>query len=125
VIRFDAASHPGEEPAPPDCNLELSDFVELVRQAAVETKLSTADDVVLRFGEQLDIKLIGRASKHHSDESVVTNRRVAGYLAKYVTKSVTELGLNVRRLSADGIELLDVTDHVRRLLQTIVVVARD
>jgi hypothetical protein len=125
VIRFDAASLPGEEPAPPNCNLELSDFVEVVRLAAVQTKLSAADDVVLRFGEQLDIKLIDRASNLLCDEPVVTNRHVAGYLAKYVTKSVTDLGLNVRRLSAEGIDLLEVTDHVRRILQAIVVVARD
>ncbi|RDH76549.1 hypothetical protein DVS77_21195 [Mycolicibacterium moriokaense] len=81
--------------------------------------------MVLRFGEQLDIKFIDRPSIVHADEAVVADRRVAGYLAKYVTKSVTDLGLNVRRLSPEGIDLLAVTDHLRRILDTIVVVSRD
>jgi hypothetical protein len=125
VIRLDAASPPGEEPSLPDSSLEMADFVELVRRAAVQTKLSTANEIVLRFGDQLDIKSIGQARKSYPDESVVANRRVAAYLAKYVTKSVTDLGIDVRRLSPEGIDLLDVTDHVRRILQTIVVVAHE
>jgi hypothetical protein len=125
VIRLDAASPPGEEPSLPDSSLEMADFVELVRRAAVQTKLSTANEIVLRFGDQLDIKSIGQARKSYPDESVVANRRVAAYLAKYVTKSVTDLGIDVRRLSPEGIDLLDVTDHVRRILQTIVVVSRE
>jgi hypothetical protein len=125
VIRLDAASPPGEEPRPPDTPLRMMDFVELVQNAAVQTKLLTGNDIVVRFGEQLDIKSIGQASKSDPNESVVTNRRVAAYLAKYVTKSVTDLGIDVRRVSPEGIDLLDVTDHVRRILQTIVVVSRD
>jgi hypothetical protein len=103
----------------------MTDFVELVRNAAVQTKLLVGNDIVVRFGEQLDIKSIGEARKPHPDHSVVANRRVAAYLAKYVTKSVTDLGINVRRLSPEGVDLLDVTDHVRRILQTIVAVSRD
>lgn len=125
VIRLDAASPPGEEPSLPDSILEMADFVELVRRAAVQTKLSTAKEIVLRFGDQLDIKSIGQVSNSHLAESVVTNRPVAAYLAKYVTKSVTDLGIDVRRLSPEGIDQLDVTDHVRRILQTIVVVAHE
>lgn len=125
VIRLDAASPPGEEPSPPDIDLDMVDFVELVRCAAAQTKFTISNDVVLRFGEQLDIKPIGGAGTDRSDESAVTNRRVAGYLAKYVTKSVTDLGIDVRRLSPEGIDQLDVTDHVRRILRTIVAVARD
>lgn len=125
VIRLDAASPPGEEPAPPDDNLEIVDFVEIVHHAAGQTKLSIANDVVLRFGEQLDIKSIGETGGDAKSESAVTNRRVARYLAKYVTKSVTDLGLNFRRLSPEGIDRLEVTDHVRRILRTIVLVSQD
>ncbi|MEE6167679.1 MULTISPECIES: replication initiator [unclassified Mycolicibacterium] len=120
VIRLDAVSAFGEAPAPPNCNLVTADLIELVRHAAAQTKLTTADGLVLRFGEQLDIKPIDSAA-----ESAVTNRRVSGYLAKYVTKSVTDIGLNVRRLSPEGIDQLDMTDHVRRILRTIVIVAHD
>jgi hypothetical protein len=103
----------------------MADFVELVRRAAAQTTLAIGDDDVLRFGEQLDIKPIGDAGTVRADESAVTNRRVARYLAKYVTKSVTDLGIDVGRLSAEGIDQLDVTDHVRRILQTIILVSRE
>lgn len=124
VIRLDAASPPGVEPAIPQTGIATADFVGLVRRAAAETKLAIGNDVVLRFGEQLDVKSVGQTSEACSDSSVL-NRRVAGYLAKYVTKSVTDLGIEVRRLSPEGIDQLDLTDHVRRILQTIVVVARE
>ncbi len=51
--------------------------------------------------------------------------QVASYLAKYVTKSVTDLGLDARRLSEEGIDQIDVTDHVRRILRTIVSFAHE
>lgn len=124
VIRLDAASRPGEEPSPPEANLDTADLVELARRATVGTKLTIGNNVILRFGEQLDIKSISGAGTVGSDADV-SNRRVAGYLAKYVTKSVTDLGIDVRRLSEEGIDQLDVTDHVRRILHTIVLVARD
>ncbi|WP_306464285.1 replication initiator [Mycobacterium paragordonae] len=124
VIRLDAALPLGEAPSPPDPGLGAADFVEVVRQAAVDTKLGIDNDVVLRFGEQLDIKSISGACAVSSCTDIF-NRRVASYLAKYVTKSVTDLGIDVRRLSEEGIDLLDVTYHVRRILQTIVSLARD
>jgi hypothetical protein len=107
VIRLDAPSRPGEEPVPPDQDLEIVDFVGVVHHAAGQTKLSIADDVVLRFGEQLDIKSIGETGGDAKSEPAVTKCRVARYLAKYVTKSVTDLGLNFRRLSPEGIDRLE------------------
>jgi hypothetical protein len=122
VIRLDAASAPGDEPSPPEPHLDMADFVDLARDAVVRTKLRLDDDRTLRFGEQLDIKAVGKVTSGDV-ANAVSNRRVAGYLAKYVTKSVTDLGIDVRRLSEEGIDQLDVNDHVRRILQTIVVVS--
>lgn len=124
VVRLDAASPPGEAISPPDANLETGAFVELVRRATFDTKLAIGNEVVLRFGEQLDIKCISGAGMAGADTDI-HNRRVAGYLAKYVTKSVTDLGLDARRLSEEGIDQIDVTEHVRRILHTIVSVARE
>lgn len=124
VIRLDAASPPGEAPSPPEANLSSDALAEVVRRAAVDTKLGIGNDIVLRFGEQLDIKCISGASTVGADTDI-HNRRVAGYLAKYVTKSVTDLGLEARRLSEEGIDQIDATDHVRRILHTIVSVARE
>lgn len=125
VIRLDAASSQGDAPSPPEANFDMADFVELVRNAGAQTKLAIDDDILLRFGEQLDIKSVVEADAASFDGTAIGNRRVAGYLAKYVTKSVTDLGIDVRRLSEEGIDQLDVTDHVRRILKTIVIVARE
>lgn len=124
VFRLDAASPVGEAPSPPEADLEMDALIEVVRRATVDTKLGIENGFVLRFGEQLDIKCIGGVSTGGPDTDI-HNRRVAGYLAKYVTKSVTDLGLDVRRLSEEGIDEMKVTDHVRRILQTIVAVAHE
>ncbi len=44
---------------------------------------------------------------------------MAAYLAKYVTKSVAEFGVGVRRMSPLAVTDLDVTAHVRAILTTI------
>jgi hypothetical protein len=124
VIRLDSASPPEEAPSPPAANLGTDALIEVVRRATVDTKLAIDNGVALRFGEQLDIKCISGVSTGGPDTDI-HNRRVAGYLAKYVTKSVTDLGLDVRRLSEEAIDEMKVTDHVRRILQTIVAVAHE
>jgi hypothetical protein len=59
----------------------------LVRQAATETTVSMPGDKVLRFGEQIDIKVIANAAEKQGNDSQISSRQIAGYLAKYVTKS--------------------------------------
>jgi len=44
---------------------------------------------------------------------------VATYLAKYVTKSVAEFGVGIRRMSPLAVAELDITGHVRAILNTI------
>ncbi len=53
------------------------------------------------------------------DSRALSGRRVARYLAKYVTKSLADLGISVRRLSTESIPDLDVSEHVRAILTTI------
>ena len=48
-----------------------------------------------------------------------SGRSVAAYLAKYVTKSVAEFGVGIRRMSPLAVAELDVTAHVRAILTTI------
>lgn len=59
-----------------------------------------------------------------SDEQPLS-RRVAGYLAKYVTKSVIDFGLSPRRISPRAIKHLETTEHVHRLLHAIVELAAE
>jgi hypothetical protein len=86
----------------------------------------TAPPLVVRFGTQIDSQPL-RTQNHtipaESDPGVgmsaTSPRRVAGYLAKYVTKSLQDFGVAARRLSAEAIAELNVTDHVRAILTTI------
>ena len=51
--------------------------------------------------------------------SRVSPGRVAAYLAKYVTKSLHDFGITARRLTAEAIGDLDVSEHVLFILSTI------
>lgn len=83
--------------------------------------------LVVRFGAQIDTQSLSTEinarvqDSENSDASMgrLSPRRVAGYLAKYVTKSLADFGISARRLSAEAIEELDVTEHVRTILTTI------
>ncbi|MBX9642086.1 MAG: plasmid replication initiator protein, partial [Mycobacteriaceae bacterium] len=46
-------------------------------------------------------------------------RRVAGYLAKYVTKSLHDFGVVANRLTAEAIDGLEISEHVRAILATV------
>lgn len=90
---------------------------------------NTCDDagrLMVRFGTQIDAQPV-RTQNHTfptESESDVgmrgpSPRLIAGYLAKYVTKSLHDFGVAARRLSAEAIADLDVTDHVRAILTTV------
>lgn len=125
VIRLDAASEPGQPPATPETTISAQDLVELVHQAATETALAFAGERTLRFGEQIDVKVITNSSGNHDNDRQMSGRRIAGYLAKYVTKSVADFGIAVRRLSTAAIDQLDVTNHVREIQRTIVTISAE
>lgn len=86
-----------------------------------------AATVNVRFGTQIDTQPLtaecAAGQNDSQDENAVAGwlspRRVAGYLAKYVTKSLQDLGISARRLSGEAIADLDVTEHVRTILDTI------
>ena len=119
VTRLDAASEPGQPPSPPDTSISASDFLALVRQAAIDIAITVNGDKVLRFGEQLDMKIIRCANTDESGNAGISSRQIAAYLAKYVTKSVADFGILARRFSPAAIDQLDVTEHVREIMRTI------
>ena len=123
VTRLDAASEPGQPPSPPDTSISASDFLALVRQAAIDIAITVNGDKVLRFGEQLDMKIIRCANTDESGNAGISSRQIAAYLAKYVTKSVADFGILARRFSPAAIDQLDVTEHVREIMRTIVTLA--
>lgn len=130
VIRLDASGEPGQSPRPPTAGVAAPELAALVLDAARAVTLTVANpdaatntgDRRLRFGTQIDAQpLTTPGPADHDDlvRRVRSGRTVAGYLAKYVTKSVAEFGVAVRRISPLAIPMLDVTPHVRAILTTI------
>ncbi|MBV8347321.1 MAG: plasmid replication initiator protein [Mycolicibacterium sp.] len=119
VIRLDAAPGPGQAPTAPDSSIGAHDLVVLVRQAATTTALALPGDKTARFGEQIDVEVIVSGAGTQNNENQISGRQIAGYLAKYVTKSVADFGIAMRRLSPGAIDQLDATEHVREILRTI------
>jgi hypothetical protein len=103
------------------CVLTCADLARLAVRAADAVQLRVPDgsggECVVRFGEQIDTQPL--------DLNAARGRAVAGYLAKYVTKSVQDLGLSTRRLSPRAIDRLDVSEHVRRVLHALVALAHE
>jgi hypothetical protein len=81
-----------------------------------------AEVVTVRFGSQIDTQPLTTESSAAQDDSDaaasggLSARRVARYLAKYVTKSLHDFGIAARRLSTEAIAVLDVTEHIRSIL---------
>ncbi|SLC92753.1 replication initiator protein [Mycobacteroides abscessus subsp. massiliense] len=117
--------------------ITAAELAALIQQAACTIILDISDPrtenpdqppaLAARFGTQIDTQPVASeetVGQHDSPEKPgsaarLSPRRVAGYLAKYVTKSLQELGISARRLSSEAIADLDVTDHVRTILTTI------
>jgi hypothetical protein len=104
-------------------------------QHAGRTVILTANDPcadsavrTISFGSQIDSQPITAPSDYANTVSPERNsstgrslsgRRVARYLAKYVTKSLADLGISARRVSTEAIPDLDVSEHVRAILTTV------
>ena len=80
---------------------------------------------VIGFGAQLDTQpLAPKTPDTHNESSgspgeSAPGGRVAGYLAKYVTKSLAQFGIALRRISPAAIGALKLSEHVRAILTTI------
>ncbi|GFG99429.1 hypothetical protein MTIM_53080 [Mycobacterium timonense] len=110
---------------------ELATIIQqAVRTVAVTVTDSSSNTAtrVIRFGTQVDTQPIdnrhagtdGSAVQEDSPHGgVLPGRRVARYLAKYVTKSLADVGISARRISTEAIADLDVCDHVRAILTAI------
>jgi len=110
VVRLDGPDGPGE--APPAW-ASAAVLVDAVRSAAGSVAVPVPESAaygtrLLRFGDQLDVHALGEG---------VTDGQIAGYLAKYVTKSVADAGTLDRRIvSGAQVRALRVSHHVRALV---------
>lgn len=85
---------------------------------AVEVSMSYVPGIgerVFRWGTQLDVHPIRRAL----DDGPITDQAVAAYVAKYVSKSVGDVGGADRPIASyEEIDLLPVSPHTRALMGT-------
>lgn len=132
LIRLD----PHETDAPNDqgwqAPITATELASIIQHAA-RTVTVTVDDPssdtatrMIRFGAQVDtqpvIQPTTAPNRHAAELDSVppsAGRQVARYLAKYVTKSLADVGISARRISAEAIPDLDVSAHVRTILTTI------
>jgi hypothetical protein len=123
IIRLDAATGCGCPAcvAPPPAGFTAELLEEAVRHAAatVAVPCPMADEdqgvtLVARWGEQLDVRHITEVG----DEKELSAEQVAGYVAKYATKSTEALGVTLdHRVSEEELERLDVSAHVAELVR--------
>ncbi|WP_408648986.1 replication initiator [Streptomyces poriticola] len=139
VIRIDGPTGPGSTP-PAWATTQLLDHA--VRAAAARTRVhhegeppkqrqpvgyvsasppqgsDQARRLVFRFGRQIDVRAI--RGTDFTGGGPVTDRHVAGYIAKYATKGAeTTTGTLDHRLRfLAELAGLDITDHARRMIHT-------
>ena len=119
IIRLD-----GVDPTNPDAilplqGLGLPDLVAAIEHAAAQTRMSTPGHPeqptgwLVRWGTQLDIRPV-----RVGGDRQISDEMVAGYLAKYATKSTEAAGHVSRRLTHETIEVYANPQgtHVERLI---------
>ncbi|MFV8230031.1 replication initiator [Mycolicibacterium peregrinum] len=131
LIRLDP--HDGPDQTDWESPVSSTELATIIQHAARNVTLTVDDPCVdgavrvIAFGTQIDTQPVTashKAMNHTSAQNSpkdrsLSGRRVARYLAKYVTKSLADLGISARRLSAEALPDLDVSDHVRAILTNI------
>lgn len=112
VIRLDHAGPDEVSPPPPGFTTEL--LTTAVRHAVQAVTVVTPTGPALRFGAQLDIRPIRGGDPSDS----VNLRAVAGYIGKYVTKTVDAPNVPAHRLVESDLDDLRCGDHHARLIRT-------
>lgn len=108
VVRLDGADggRPGE--------VDVADLAVAVASAAHAVTAPWPESAglagVARWGDQLDVRPIGGTD--------TTDGAVAGYVAKYATKSTDGLGRLDHRLHPSQLAELDLPEHLARLVRT-------
>ncbi|MCL6300276.1 plasmid replication initiator protein [Streptomyces kronopolitis] len=115
VVRLDGPTGPD---APPPGWATVAQLESAIRAAAGTVTVSVPASAALgeqtvQWGTELDVSPI----RSFGDDAPVTDDRVAGYVAKYVGKSVHDAGGSDRRLtSAAEIPYAAVNAHIRALM---------
>ncbi|WP_156755003.1 replication initiator [Actinokineospora pegani] len=119
VVRIDGPDGPDKRP-PSWATRDLLDAA--VRVAASLTEVNTARPdgavLVLRWGKQVDVRPVV-AEDVEDTEGQISEAKLAGYVAKYATKGTGKSEAADRPIRSQlDIDLLRVTPHHRRIIQT-------
>jgi hypothetical protein len=120
VIRVDRAmpAYRASELHPPPATFDVELLEEAIRTAAAEVRAPLPDELgggKVRWGAELDVRRLDEHERHE----------VAGYLAKYATKSTELAGGVVYRVAEHQVDELAVSDHVRSYLRAAFALADD
>jgi hypothetical protein len=114
LIRLDG---PGDDYRPPQIDIDATALTDAIRNAAAQVRLTVAlpdgPDPILRFGTQLDTQTV-----NGGPVGELTPEHAARYIAKYATKSAEDFGLGPRRITPEALPLLNVQQHVDRIIRT-------
>jgi hypothetical protein len=123
VIRLDAATGCGCPacvlPSPEEFSAALLEQAVKEAAATVAVACPVVDEdqgvtLMARWGEQLDVRHITEAT----DQGELSAEQVAGYVAKYATKSIEALGVTLdHRLGEVELDDLDLPAHVAELVR--------
>ena len=125
VIRLDGPDGPTDAPPPGLGHDALRDAITTAaRNAELTSARPDGTRLVLGWGTQLDLRPITptAARQLENSDGEITDAALAGYIAKYATKSTGAVdhgeGADRPIRDADHIAHLDVTPHHRRMIET-------
>jgi hypothetical protein len=112
VIRLDRAmpDYRADQLRPPDARFTSELLEDAVRATVAEVSAPVPNELGggrVRWGDQLDIRHLNHDQR----------REVAGYLAKYATKSTEQAGGLLHPIDRDHIDSAPVREHVRQYLR--------
>lgn len=113
LIRLDGP----EDYTAPRLAVDAAELAAAIRETAAAVRLTVdlpgGDAATLRFGEQTDTQTV-----NGGEAGELTPDRVAGYIAKYATKSAEDFGLGDRRDTQAALAGHGLTPHVARVVRT-------
>jgi hypothetical protein len=119
VVRLDGPTGPDSAPA---IALGADDLAAAVHTAAETARLVARPDgvqpVALRWGAQVDVRAIAGEAHRDSRGGDAHPHQVAAYLAKYLTKTTEDFGIDGRVGSANDATFLGVRPHAVAIIAT-------
>jgi hypothetical protein len=120
VIRLDRVmpAYRAHEIKPPPGRFTVELLEHAIRTTAGEAHAPLPDELgggAVRWGDELDVRSLDRDER----------REIAGYLAKYATKSTEQAGGLLHRVTEHELDALPVREHVRAYLREAFTLATD